>query len=192
MKAIAFVVLVISSFLPLHAQEALQNGDFSDAITHWHGDGRSPADYASDNPLQSSDPFTSKGLIVPLKQKTWSKVAQDFTGKIASGILSVTFMVSADFSFSSSPDDYANVPAQLGWGWKSFKSPPGNWLVFINDIDGTTGNYYVIKTNAHTSEPQTVRYKVKGLFPLEAQTITLAFPPGSGTIVVLNVSINNS
>jgi len=192
MKALAFVLLAVSCVLPLHAQEALQNGDFSDAINHWHGDGRSPADYASDNPFQSSDPFTSKGLILPLKKTAWSKVAQDFTGKISSGILSVTFMVSPDFAFSTNRDDYKNVPAQLGWGWKPFNSQPGNWLIFITDFDDTKGNFYPIPTKATSGVPQTISYKIKGLTPLEAQTITLAFPPGSGTIVLLNVSINNS
>ena len=85
MKTFTLVALVFALALPLRADNWLENGDFTDGISHWHGGGRSPADFASDNPLQASDPFTSKGLIIPLKHLDWTKVAQDFKGKSASG-----------------------------------------------------------------------------------------------------------
>jgi len=191
MKTLLFALLALGCVVPLHADEALQNGNFSDGINHWHGDGRSPADFASDNSLQASDPFTSAGLIVPLKHVSWSMVAQDFRGNIASGILTVTFKVSPDLVFSNKPDDYTNIPAQLSWGWKSFNTPPGEWLVFISAQGDTKGKYYTIMTKAGSSDPQTVRFKVKALTPLDEQTITLAFPPGNGTIVILGVSIDD-
>ena len=192
MKALLPALLALVCVLPLRADECLQNGDFTDGISHWHGNGRSPADYASDNPLEASDPFTSKGLIVPLKHVFWSKVAQDFTGKIANGVLSVTFKLSSDFAFSAKPDDYLNVPSQLGWGWQSFNTPPGDWLIFISALGNTKGNYYLIAPKTGSSDPQTFQFKVGILTPLEEQTITLAFPPGTGTVVVLNVSITDN
>jgi len=189
MKTLAFALLVLACALPLRADEALQNGNFSDGITHWHGDGRSPADFASDNPLQSSDPFVSAGLIVPLKHVSWCKVAQDFRGKIATGVLTVTYKLSPDFAFSDKPEDYTNVPNQLGWGWKSFNTTPGEWLVFISSLGDTRGTYYKVKPKTGLSDTQTVKMKVKDLTPLEDQTLTLAFPPGTGTVVVLEVSL---
>src|SRR5271163_1178698 len=97
------LLLALAFALPAHADgdNWIQNGDFTDGIDHWYGGGRSPADFASDNPLQQSDPFTSKGLIMPLKPETWTKVAQDFKGKVSNGILSITYKVSADFAFST-------------------------------------------------------------------------------------------
>jgi hypothetical protein len=182
-------MLLLALLLPLRADECLQNGDFADGITHWHGDGRSPAAFASDNPLQASDPFTATGIIIPLKHVSWSKIAQDFKGNIASGVMTVTFKVSPDLAFSDKPEDYTNVPAQLGWGWQAFSTPPGAWLVFTSSHGDTKGERYVVKPKTGTSDPQTVRFKVNDLTPLEDQTITLAFPPGTGTIVVLGVSI---
>jgi hypothetical protein len=34
--------------------------------------------------------------------------------------------------------------------------------------------------------------KVSGLTPLEDKTITLAIPPGTGTLVILNVSLTGN
>ena len=190
MKTFLFLLLVLA--LPLRADNWLENGDFSDGITHWHGDGRSPADFASDNPMANPDPFTSKGLIVPLKHVAWAKVAQDFKGKIASGVVTITYMVSPDLAFSEKPEDYTNIPSQLGWGWKSFNTPQGEWMVFIDDLNSIHGAYYLIKPKLGSSAPQTFRIRVTGLTPLEDKTITLAFPPGTGTVVVLSVSLTDS
>jgi len=191
MKTLLFGLLVLACALPLRADNWLDNGDFTDGIAHWHGDGRSPADFTSDNPLQSSDPFTSKGLIIPLKHVSWVKVAQDFKGKIASGFLTITYMVSPDLAFSTKPDDYTNIPSHLGWGWQSFNTPPGDWIVFISALGDTKGGYYTMEPKTGSSTPQTVRVQVNELTPLEKQTLTLAFPPGTGTLVILNIALTD-
>ncbi len=193
LKKLAFSLLLVTCILPLRADDNwLENGDFSDGITHWHGDARSPADYASDNPLQASDPFTSKGLIIPLKHTSWAKVAQDFRGKIATGYLTITYMVSPDLAFSDKMEDYTNIPNQLGWGWKSFDTKQGSWMVFVSALGDTKGVYYTMKPKLGASAPQTVRIPVHELTPLEEQTLTLAFPPGTGTVVVLNVALTEN
>ena len=192
MKKFAFVLLILTCTLPLRADNWLQNGDFTDGTTHWHGDLRSPADFASDNPLQASDPLTSKGMIIPLKQSSWCKVAQDFRGKIASGFLTVTYMVSTDLAFSIKEEDYTNIPNQLGWGWRSFNTPPGDWMIFISAMGDTKGAYYKVTPKLGSSTPQTIKFKVNELTPMEDQTLTLAFPPGTGTVVVLNVALTEN
>jgi hypothetical protein len=193
MKALVFAALFLACALPLQADNWVQNGDFADGITHWHGDGRAPADFAGDNPMAKPDPFTSQGLIIPLKHVFWTKVAQDFKGKIASGMMTITYMVSPDLAFSGKPDDYANMPEQIHYdGWKPFNTPPGEWIVFIADFGSAHGTYYMIKPTLGSSNPQTFRARVTGLTPLEDKTITLAFPPGTGTVVILNVSLTDN
>jgi hypothetical protein len=194
MKLLAIIVLAFVAALPVLADgdNWIQNGDFADGISHWYGGGRSPADFASDNPLQQSDPFTSKGLIIPLKDLDWTKVAQDFKGKVAGGVLSVTYQISKDFAFSAKPEDYVNMPGHIGYdGWKAFNTPPGTWVIFISDFGSNMGVYYELKPKLGSTEPQTFRARVQGLTPYENKTITLAFPPGAGTLVVLNVSLTS-
>ncbi len=184
-------VLALACSLSVHADNWVQNGDFADGIDHWRGNGRAPADFAPDNPLDAPDPFTSKGLIVPLRG-IWDKVEQDFHGKSASGILTVTYMISPDLAFSTNPDDYVNMPDQIHYdGWKPFNTPPGDWIVFIADFGSAHGTYWEIKPKLGTSAPQTFRAKVERLTPLEDKTITFGFPPGTGKIVLLSVSLTD-
>jgi len=195
MKTLLLALLVLACTLPLQADNWIQNGDFVDGITHWHGDGRSPADYAGDNPMVKPDPFTSKGLIIPLRHFDWTKVAQDFKGKIASGILTITYMVSPDLAFSTKADDYVNMPEKIHYnGWKPFNTSPGDWIIFVADFGSVParGSYYMLKPKLGSSDPQTYRAKISGLTPLEDKTFTLAFPPGTGTVVILNVSLTDN
>ena len=193
MRPLLFALLVLACTVPLRADNWLQNGDFSDGTDHWYGDGKSPADLASDDPLAKPDPFTSKGLIIPLKHLDWTKVAQDFKGKIASGILSITYMVSPDLAFSDKPDDYVNMPGHIGYdAWQAFNTPPGQWVIFISDFGTSRGTYYLLKPRLGSSDPQTYRARVGGLTPLEDKTIALAFPPGTGTLVILNISLTDN
>jgi hypothetical protein len=192
MKTLFLILLALALTLPVRADgdNWIQNGDFTDGITHWYGGGRSPADFASDNPLQASDPFTSKGLIIPLKSETWTKVAQDFKGKVSNGVLTITYKVSSDFAFSDKPDDYVNMPGKIGYdAWKPFNTPAGEWVVFLSDFGSSRGHYYELKPKLGSTDPQTYTSRIEGMTPFEDKTITLAFPPGAGTLVVLSVSM---
>jgi hypothetical protein len=191
MKLFSLFVLMVAYALPLRADEALQNGDFSDGIAHWHGDGRSPADFSSDNPLQASDPFTAKGIIIPLKGTSWTRVQQDFRSTFSAGVFTVTYKVSPNLVFSDKPEDYQGIPALLGWGWKPFNGPPGNWMLDITGKDGTMGRHWTVKPKTGTNAEQTVKFKLSDLTPLDDETLTLAFPPGTGMVVVLSVSVSD-
>ena len=187
MKLLTFTFLALALVLPVRADVGIQNGDFSDGISHWHGDGRSPADFASDNPMAQADPLTSKGMIIPLKHTAWTKVEQDFTTGTGTGILTITFMISPDLTFSTRPDDYSGVPQKLGWGWKPFDIPAGSWMLNFNDSTGTKGMHDAIKLGGAPGTPQAVKMKLKAQ-PQDKTTLTIAIPPGTGNFIVLNVS----
>jgi len=187
-----FALLVLLAGLgpfPLHATNFLLNGEFMDGVGHWYGDARTPQDFVRDNSQQASDPFYSKGVVISLKDMSWSKLSQDFQGDIDGGIITITYKLSPNFALSDKPDDYKNVPHQIDYNaWKPFKIKPGKWMLFISDFGSARGTYYPIKPKAG-SAPQTIRCKIKKLTPHEDKTITLAFPPGTGTVVILNVSV---
>jgi len=193
MKTLFLTLLALACTLPLRADNWLQNGDFTDGITHWRGNGRAPADYATENPLEKPDLLTSKGLIIPLRHRDWDKIIQDFKGKNASGVLTITYMVSPGLTFSTKPDDYANVPDQIhSDGWQGVATPPGDWVVFIADFGSERYTYYEIKPKLDSSAPQTCQLPVSRLTPHEDKTITLAFPPGDGKVVILNISLTDN
>jgi hypothetical protein len=185
---LSLVVLSIALALPLRAQ--IQNGDFTDGITHWHGDGRSPADFSSDNPLATPDTATSKGMIIPLKHSSWTKAEQDFDTGSGNGTLKVTYKISKDFKFSTKDDDYTNVAQHLGWGWKSFKIPVGDWMVFLTDSSAVKGAMFNIEPPTTPDDPKTMSIPLSGkLTPHNKTTLTLAFPPGEGQVIILGVSL---
>jgi hypothetical protein len=189
MKLLALMVLACA--LPLQADEYLQNGDFSDGITHWRGNGRAPADFAGDNPLDKPDPLLSKGLIIPLKHTSWTMVAQDFKTKTNHGSFSITVRAAPGLTFSEKPEDYTNIPDKLGWGWVSFDTPLKKFLVFISELNANTGAYNTIGPKLDTSEPQTFHLSFPDLVPAESKSLTLAFPPGEGNFIILNVSMTD-
>jgi hypothetical protein len=192
MKALVFVLAFFAADLSSRADNWIENGDFTEGITHWRGNGRAPSDFAAENPLEKPDPFTSQGLIIPLRPMDWDKVQQDFRGRSKRAILSITYMVSPDLAFSTKPDDYVNMPQQIHYdGWKSVNTPPGAWIVFVADFGSAHGTYWTIKPKLGSSGPQTFKVRVTRLTPFDDKTITLAFPPGDGKLVVLNVSLTD-
>ncbi|MCE0521420.1 MAG: hypothetical protein LV480_00740 [Methylacidiphilales bacterium] len=193
MTKVLLIALLALTFIPLRADNWIQNGDFADGVDHWYGNGRPPSDFAPENPLDTPDPFTSKGLIIPLKHAEWTKVAQDFKGKSHSGVMTVTYMVSTDLKFSAKPDDYVNMPAHIDYtGWQPFNTPPGQWIIFLSDFGSRHGAYYEIAPKLGSSAPQTIRIPISGLTPLQDKTIALAFPPGTGTVVLLGVYMTDN
>jgi hypothetical protein len=192
MKKLSYLTLLLLALLaPVRADDGgnlIQNGDFSDGINHWYGGGRSSTDYASDNPMQASDPLTSKGLIIPLKAETWTKVAQDFKGTAAGGQLTITYKVSKDFAFSTKSDDYVNMPDKIGYdGWRSVDTKIGTFVLFLSDFGSSRGHYWMLSPKPVADE-QKVQFNVSGMTPHEDKTITFAFPPGTGLIVITSVT----
>ncbi len=189
--ALTFVLATLLGSVTAFADDWLENGDFIDGTTHWRGNGRTAADFASDNPFDKPDPFLAKGLILPLRG-VWDKIQQDFRGRGTHGILTIVYKLSPDISFSTKPEDYKNIPDQLHYGgWAPFPLPIGSWVVFIADLGSARGTYWHIEPKLGSSEPQVVRMKVSGLTALEDKTITLGFPPGTGKIVLLGISLSD-
>lgn len=193
MKSLAFILLLVACVLPVHADSWLDNSDFADGLNHWRGNGRSPADMASDNPMDAPNPLLSKGLILPLRGADWDKIAQDFRGKNTSAVLTITYQITPGTAFSEKADDYANIPDQMHYdGWKPFAVLPGTWVAFISDMGSAHGVYYKIKPDMTATGPQSIRANITGLTPFSDKTLTIAFPPGTGNVVLLNVSMTDN
>jgi hypothetical protein len=192
MKWLAPVLLLALAFIPLRADDWLQNSDFSSGNDHWYGEAKWPTDFAPPDPFTKADPFTSEGMIIPLKSETWMKEFQDFKGKTSDAVLTVTYTLSPDFAFSQKQEDYENMPDKIGWdAWVAFNSPVNAWIIFVSELEQRRGSYYVIQPTADGKE-QTFRARVSGMTPWSQKTIALAFPPGTGMIVLKKVSLTDS
>ena len=124
MKPLFFVILLITIFIPLRADEWLTNGDFSDGNHQWYGTAKSPSDFAPPDPMTAADPFTAKGMIIPL-HGTWMKECQDFKAKGTNAVVKITYVVSKDADLSRKAEDFENVTHEIEWDhWVPYKSVP--------------------------------------------------------------------
>jgi hypothetical protein len=200
MRILPFALIILASTVPLQADNLIQNGDFTDGSNHWKGDGKSSSDYANDNPSASSDPFTSKGLIIQLKPDRWTKVAQDFRGdKGTNYTLAITYKVSPDLTWSTKADDYANMVDHLRFeGYEAYTNgriaiQVGQFFVWLGDFNGTSSDRNEFKLKPDSGDTQTIQKMFEGrLTPQGDKMITLAFPPGTGTVVILNVAVTTN
>lgn len=193
MKTTTLLLLLLSTALTARADNWIANGDFSNGMAHWRGHASTPADLASSDPFAKPDPFLSQGLIIQLKHLDWAKLEQDFRTKSSTLYLAVTYKVSPDLAFSTKTEDYINVPAHINYGhYQPFNLSTGNWMVFLADLGGTHGTYFYLTPKTGGSDPQTFHGKLTGLVPYADKTLCLAFPPGTGTIVLLNVSLTDA
>jgi hypothetical protein len=189
MRPLIAIIIALASALPLLANNLLENSDFVDGINHWRGNGRAPADFAPENPFDKADPFTSKGLILPLRGADWDKIAQDFRAKGGQGVLSITYMVSPGLTFSKKSEDYENIADKLHDDeMYFFNTPPGQVVVFTFDSNNSDGRNYTFRPNLGKGQ-HTAKMHLYGLASLDDTTLAIGFPPGTGTVVILNISL---
>jgi len=192
MKKFIFAFLVLGSLMRMNADEVLKNSDFSDGITDWHGNGQAPSDFAPASPLDPPSPYGTTGLIVVLKPHEWTKIVQEFRTQYSTLIMDVAYKLSSDYAPSSTDADYQNVPHQVGFDhWRPFNANPGGWVAMVSDFDKERLTFFKIKPNAGGADQQEFKGKIQALVPENEKTICLAFPPGTGAIILLKVSLSN-
>jgi hypothetical protein len=196
MRILCFALMILGYAPLLQADNLLQNGDFTDGKNHWSGDGKTPDEYAQDNSSATSDPLTSKGLIIQLKEHSWTKICQDFKGdKGTHYVFNVTYMLSPDFTLSDKADDYVDVGKHANIGdakkWLPITIGVGQFFDTVEELDGTNSFYEKFTPKLGSSEIQTYQDVGPPLSSLGHKLVALAFPPGTGFIVLLNISVTS-
>lgn len=189
MKTLLLLVFLAGISAAVADDNLLQNGDFSRGIAHWEGDCHTPDSDVVD--LSSNPTGNSSGVIVKLRHGDWSKMSQDFDGKVGEYLLTLTYSVSPDFKFSTRADDYVNTPAKIGLtAFLAFNTAPGEWVLFVTDMGAGHCSYWTIspKTNAPGVQKITTRVNLdsgdsakKGFY--------LAFPPGEGFVTLQGITL---
>jgi hypothetical protein len=191
MKKLFPAVLLLGLLPLLHADNVLKNSDFADGPLNWKGDGRTPADMKPEDSLDNStSPYGDKGLVIPLKPHAWTKVVQEFRTPSSAVTLALTYKIAPNTVFSTSEEDYKNVPNHIDFnGWKPFDGKVGGWMVMLSDFSkGRIFANAVIPAVGNGEQNSTGTFD--SLTPDGDKTICLAFPPGTGAVILLNVTLN--
>ena len=191
MKKLTLAFLLAASVQLINADNVLKNSDFADGTLSWQGDGRTPDDF---KPLDGSDATTNygtQGLIIPLRSHTWTKIVQDFRTDSSSVTLHITYKLSSDATFSTLDDDYVNVPHSIDFdAWAPFNGKKGGWMTMVSDFTKARIFYNNVMPKPGSTDEQTVTETINSLIPEDDKTICLAFPPGTGAVILLHVSLD--
>jgi hypothetical protein len=198
----ALLLLLAALFVsisPAFADEGknlLKNGDFSSGISEWEGDCHTPSQTSGDatptlGDISSPAAAPAAGVVVKLRGHDWTQMKQDFDGKIGEYTMTIVYSLSPDLKFSTSLDDYANIPASTGYSlFRAFSSPPGKWIIIVSDVGAARFTYWTVNSQGAAGQPQTFKSHVHlGSDDSSAKAICLVFPPGSGTVTLQNISI---
>jgi len=168
------------------ANNLLGNGDFTTGDALWEGDGR-------------VDLHFGRSLVVPLSSDSWTKVAQDFKGdKGTVYTIKIQYKVTADLSTSTDVPDYTNVIDHVRFedykNYPDFSAPLGTFLVWIGDLNSTgvgqaRSEMFLLKP---ASDTQTYEHSFAASPAFADKMVTLAFPPGTGSVILLHVAVTSS
>jgi len=162
------------------ADEVLQNGDFSEGLTHWEGDCR---------PLSVATDSMARGAAVELLS-TWAKMTQNFEAKRGRYVISVTFTMTPDTTFEGGMPQYRKIPKKLGFGdLTQFNLQRGEWCILVTNIAARRYDYCAIKPLKKDSAPQTMTCEITLTRDDDEALFCLGFPPGHGVITLQNVSM---
>jgi hypothetical protein len=193
MKATLLVLLLMAGLLPLRADDWLANSSFLNGKDQWYGQVQWPEDFASPDPFTPANPLTAHGMIATLKSSHWISGFQDFKGKGGNAVLTITYVVAPDTSFSQKPEDYQNTPDKIGWdAWPSYNTPIGSFVVFIGDPSHYFFNFYPVQPKMNETGVQKFTVTVYSMAPWTSKSIAISFPPGQGTVVVQSVTLIDS
>ena len=181
----------------LQPNDSFQNGDFSHGDDHWQGDGKTPPAYAKDNPGALTDPLTSKGLIVTLNSSSWTRIYQTFaSGSATNYSIVVTYKLSPNISLSKNAADYAGISKNIQIpGFENFGSlpmHPGDFYGTIGDPTSTSMSMELFVPPVGSSQVQTYQHTYPPVPLSPTKTFALAFPPGTGTVVILSVDVTGN
>ncbi len=198
----ALLLLLAALFVsisPAFADEGknlLKNGDFSSGISEWEGDCHTPSQSSDDatptlGDAASTAAAPAAGVVVKLRSRDWTQMKQDFEGKVGEYNMTIVYSFSPDLKFSTSLDDYANIPQSTGYSlFRAFSSPPGKWIIIISDVGAAHFTYWTVDPQGAPGPTQTFRTHVRlDSDDSSAKAICLVFPPGTGTVTLQSVSI---
>ena len=172
-----FVLLAFFIAFTLQAEEVAENGDFAKGLTHWSSEGK-------------VEPGNNV-LLITLNERKWTLVEQDIKlskEPPSAFTLKVELAAGADFKPAEKSKKYAEEDFAMGgsYGWSARIFPRADFLIQFSNSGGW--EYRPVQLKADGSSTTVVKKFEK--LKEKKGTLTLAFPPGAGTVVLKLVSVD--
>jgi hypothetical protein len=193
MKKLALVLLLAGSPFALadDSTNLIRNGDFSSGISHWEGDCHSPSsnDAPADLSAGPNSPSVPQGVYIQLRPGDWTKMTQDFEGKEGTYTFSISYALSSDATFSTSADDYSDIPGATGMSrFPKFGIRPGTWGLIVLDLGAW--RYWTWEVDPPAAGKSTTYTTAVKITSTDGdKTLCLVFPPGNGVVTITKVSM---
>lgn len=185
MKQVFLTLSLVALLLPLRADDFFQNNDFSEGKKHWDGNFK-----LADTGTVAATP--SSGLIIQLQTHEWTYISQAIDAKTRRMKFVIRYTLSDDTVFTHDVGEYQNIQSRVGlnlWSPVSFKELQGDKaMIFYSEESGRPIGTNSFSPKIGTPEPA-VYYTPSGFHQDETkETVTIAFPPGHGTLTLFQVS----
>jgi hypothetical protein len=178
------LLLFLASFIPLLADDLVQNGDFSDGLTHWFGDVRAISDVDAFAASQSSS-----GIALVLHEHDWAKARQTLRLPAGTYKLHVTLTPSSELHLSDQYADYINFPQKLEFtGGYYADASTGEWVAAVRDSEGNGLKTWTTNLTKPTGQ-QSYTFTFQISPDSREQDLYIAFPPGSGYVILQHVAM---
>ncbi len=186
MKKLILFIFLAAPLMARADTNLFRNGDFSNGISHWEGDCHTPE--AATQDLSSTPP--PSGVVVKLRHEIWTRVTQDFDGKIGQYVLTVTYTISPDLKFSTQRDNYTDIPSKLDIaGWAPFECNPGQWMIVLWDAGAMHYGLWRFSPKSDSGlQTATAQVQLDSDDSVK-KTVYLIFPPGEGSINLRSISM---
>ena len=180
-------VLPAISMLPAWAgPNLLLNGDFSEGAAHWSGDMVSAAVADTTSPQGVT---SQPGVIIKLHPQGWTWMYQELRMSPGTFRADVVATFSPDLVFSLQFADYTGVPGRLGFYSKApIDGQPGEWF-----LAEASGNGFVVSQSIKVTDLSGPQLGTLKFVDSRDRTrhLILAFPPGTGTVSVKQVTLTS-
>jgi hypothetical protein len=181
-RTLALLLFVGAGLAARADSNELTNGSFADGLNGWEGDVHVAGG-------SSDDSNSTKGVVVRLRSGDWSKISQDFNVGPGTYTLTVTYVITPNTTFSKRPEDYLNVPRLLNMGGMVFNVHPGQWAAVFGDPGASEFTFCPLAPAVASGNQTVVAEMTFASSSDHRKGFTLGFPPGTGTINLLSITL---
>ena len=162
----------------------IENGDISNGLVGWHGDGERAYLKADGTEGDEGDTDVTPVLKLKLSSGQPREVSQNINLHDSPTTLhvKVDIFISSDFKRSTFAQDYTKTWSSGTYYWTAIIVPSCDFW-----IRGGPGWFYKL-TNAVAGKWTTVEGSFDNLEALQDRTISFCVPPGTGTLYLKNIS----